>query len=151
MQKRRITVRGLICKDNQLLCVRHKINRNRNLDKGKDYWSTPGGGVEPGESLSVALKRELVEELGVEPKIGDLLFIHQFIHNNEERLEFLLNILNPEDYSRVDLNKTTHGAIEIAEVSFINPKNEKLLPEFLKSIDIDKCIKSGKTEIVSYI
>jgi 8-oxo-dGTP diphosphatase len=39
----------------------------------KDYLDLPGGGVEPGESPSTAARREVREELGIEPPIGRLL------------------------------------------------------------------------------
>ena len=37
------------------------------------YWEFPGGKCDPGESLDDCLRRELVEELGVDAEIGEEL------------------------------------------------------------------------------
>jgi len=48
----------LLWRDCILLCRQEK--------PGKEYWLLPGGGVDGGESLIDALRRELREELGIE-------------------------------------------------------------------------------------
>lgn len=52
-----VCVRAIIIKKNALLLVRE-------ADEG--IWETPGGALEPGESLIQALKREIKEEIGCE-------------------------------------------------------------------------------------
>jgi len=52
-------------------------------------WGVPGGGVNEGESLIDALKRELKEELGVSIEVGDLLCLIET--PSTERVEHTLH------------------------------------------------------------
>ena len=54
----RIRVSALLRWEDRILLCRHE-------KPGKEYWLLPGGGVNSGESLVDALRRELMEEVGV--------------------------------------------------------------------------------------
>ncbi len=56
----RIRVAGLLVNGGRVLLVRHE-------KAGRSYWLLPGGGVEEGEELIDALRRELLEECGFVP------------------------------------------------------------------------------------
>lgn len=130
-ESRRIAVRGLIYKDGKLFV--QKLHSSK-----QDYWCTPGGGIDPLESLHDALIREMIEETGVMPVVGKLALIQQFAthgtssHGEDEQLEFFFMIENPEDYERIDLSATTHGEDEIAAYGFVDPLSENVLPKILQ-------------------
>ena len=71
--KLRLRVCG-ICLDEQdrVLMVRHK-----GLGEEGELWIPPGGGMEWGQSAPDNLKREFLEETGLEVTIGDFLFVHE--------------------------------------------------------------------------
>jgi len=52
-------VSAIIIKDSQVLLI-HRFK------EGKEYWVLPGGGVEEGESIGKALKREIKEETSLD-------------------------------------------------------------------------------------
>ena len=142
MTKRRVNVRGIIWRDGKLLTVKHKT------DGGEaNYWAIPGGGLDPIESLTDGMVRELVEETGITPKVGKLLFVQQFAHKSkghDEQLEFFFHIENAEDFTDIDLSKTTHGETEIARIGFVDATSERVLPEFLTKIDLRSYIETDK-------
>ncbi|HPD18653.1 MAG: NUDIX hydrolase [Candidatus Goldbacteria bacterium] len=63
----------------ELLLVNHQKN-------GRSYWLLPGGGVEYGETIENALKRELNEELSMEMKeISNFVLCHETIYPDKSR------------------------------------------------------------------
>jgi ADP-ribose pyrophosphatase YjhB (NUDIX family) len=148
---RRVAVRGIIVRSGKLLAVRQKQYDGK-ATTTNDYWCTPGGGVDVGEPLVPALERELVEELGVKPIVGPLLYVQQFEHNGTEHMEFFFAVLNPEDYVSLDLSSTTHGAIEIERFDFIDPAKEHLLPTFLTAEPVAEAVaNAGAPKFFNYL
>jgi ADP-ribose pyrophosphatase YjhB (NUDIX family) len=147
MQERRVAVRGIIFKDGKLLC--QKLTAYRRNDR--DFWCTPGGGLDMGELLEDGLRREMIEETGVEPKIGRLLFVQQFTEDGKkEQMEFFFLIENPEAYEAIDLAATTHGVEEVEQVEFINPKEHVVLPRFLQTVDLKAYVETVKPVLMHY-
>ena len=148
-KERRITVRGIVFENGNLLAQQlHDKNKNQ----PRDYWCIPGGGLELGESLHAGLTREMIEETGVTPTIGKLLYIQQYEDDEREFLEFFFNIENPQDYHSIDLAATSHGQIEIAVVDFVDPANHVVLPDFLQTADIASAIASDQPVVIkSYL
>lgn len=55
---------GLIVRDGKVLLIR------RGKEPYRDHWSLPGGAVERGERIREAVKREVLEETGLEVDVG---------------------------------------------------------------------------------
>jgi 8-oxo-dGTP diphosphatase len=46
----------------------------RHVHHGRDYWTLPGGGVEGAETLREAVVREVLEETGLNVRVGRFLY-----------------------------------------------------------------------------
>ena len=143
--ERGISVRGIAMLGDKLLCVRLKPYPGAEPNR-YDYWCLPGGGVDEGEFVLDAFEREMIEETGVKPKTGRLLYVHQWVSDSKKKaiLELFFLIENPEDYQHVDLSKTTHGAAEIEEIGFVTPETTHILPEFLSTDGLADFIASNE-------
>jgi ADP-ribose pyrophosphatase YjhB (NUDIX family) len=144
---RRVAVRGIFVDDGKLLAIKHKPY----MGKPVDYWCVIGGGVEPGEALIPALEREVIEETGVTPTIGRLLFIQQYLQDDKEQMELFFEITNAADYINVDLSLTSHGKDEIERIEFVDHTDPsyRILPTFLSEIDLNNLPTT--TKLYNYI
>lgn len=68
----RVSVRGLVLRDEKLLLV------NAWPDRKSDLMCAPGGGVEPHQSLPDNLRREIFEETGVTVAVGAPVMVNEF-------------------------------------------------------------------------
>lgn len=117
-----VRCRGVILDNGELLVVAHP---------GHNYYALPGGKLEFGEEPISCMKRELIEELGIDPQIGRLLYVNSFASGDVQTVEFLFEILNSGDYRDYEKYERTH-AFELAGLEWIKPENSKeLLPKKL--------------------
>ena len=147
---RNIVVRAVIIRNGELFVVRNK-DKQGNPQK---WLNLVGGKVEDGEGIVDAMIREVIEETGITPIIGNLLFIQQFGRSGNEPkefVEFFFDIKNVEDFAEINLASTTHGLEELSEAKFVNPKNNaEILPKFLSSIDFDG-LSSNNVQFFNYL
>lgn len=105
----KISLRAIIVDEDRVL-----ISRDIN---DADIWEIPGGRLHEGETLEEGLKREIQEELGVDAKIGAMVYSEQFHQTRDGSLHLLLTyevtLADPTTQFRFDPN-------EVAEVKWIS-------------------------------
>lgn len=127
-----IKVRAIILYEGKLLMVRHPHDTS--------FAALPGGHLEWDEDIKECLSREIVEELGVKPDIGRLLYINNYSQTDgKQYVEFFFEVKNGVDY--LDTGKLARShAHEIAEIVWVSSTdNIRILP---KSFGED--FKTGK-------
>lgn len=134
----RLRVCGICLVEDKILLVNHSGLTDTN------FWAPPGGGLQFGESAESCLKREFLEETGLEIEIRDFLFACEFIHSPLHAVElfFLTSLKSGELKKGYDPEMLEHQIIQ--EVKFFSwAEIERLPPEELHGI-FSKATKPSK-------
>ncbi len=114
--KIRVRACGILIKDNKLVLVKHN-----EIGKNGFLWIPPGGGVEFGETATEGLRREFLEETGLEVEVQNLIFINELIDDPLHAIElfFLVNHLGGQLMTGKD-PELGDGEQIISEVKFVS-------------------------------
>ena len=128
----KIRARWVIFRWNEIFLVMPKWRRNK-------FFCLPWWKMDKWEDTISCLKREIVEELWVEPKVWNLVYINEYQKKWKSNIDFWYNIENVEDFNNIDLSKTSHWKSEILTCWFYNLKDIDcpLMPENLPCIHFE--------------
>ena len=70
----RVRVCGICTENDRILMIGHQAILGENT-----FWSPPGGGAEIGETAPETLKREFLEETGLQIEVGRMLLMNEFV------------------------------------------------------------------------
>lgn len=134
-----LRVYGIIINDKQQILL---TNEHR---AGVDMTKLVGGGLEKGEGLSDALKREFLEEMDVEVEVGELFYVNDFLQisafNPKDQLISFYYHAKPKQWSELEeqmgrVNGKQHfywkdlNQLHVADLTFpVDQKAIELLKE----------------------
>ena len=76
----RTAAKAVIIREDAVLAVKFRA-------QDEVYYTLPGGGQRPGETLADTMARECLEEIGVRVQPHDILFVREYISDNHEFAE----------------------------------------------------------------
>lgn len=116
-----VVCRAIILDGEKMLLVENNKNKN-------NFFCPAGGKMELGEDPRQTLEREIFEELGVKPEIGELMYINTYNDGKDQAVEFLYGVLNNADYRDIEKLKGTHG-FELSKIVWLDRSSDtKVLP-----------------------
>ncbi len=97
--KVRVRICGIYKVNGSLLLINHQ-----GINTHGDFWCPPGGGVEAGELLHIALTREYKEECNVDISVGKFFNLYEYIKDGLHAIElfFEVNILEGSPMLGID-------------------------------------------------
>jgi 8-oxo-dGTP diphosphatase len=83
----RTRISGICVHDDEILLVKHL-----SIGKSDILWVPPGGGMQFGENAENCLKREMLEECGLDIEMGKLLFVYEYLDQPLHAIELFFEI-----------------------------------------------------------
>lgn len=137
MKEPRIRVSGILIKDEKILFVKHRKNK-------EEYYLLPGGGVDFGESFESALKREFMEEVNLEVEVKNLAFVSEGIDPKGEK--HIISMVFVVDYVSGEVKIPEEERIIACEYLDI-----KELEKYRIYPNIKKVLISGQFDRIRYL
>jgi 8-oxo-dGTP diphosphatase len=139
--KVRVRVCGLLVDGEKLLLVNHAGIREG------DWWAPPGGGLEFGETVHDALRREFREECGLEVAVGEFCFVCEHVNPPLHAVELFFRVTATGGALRRGSDPESNGKPMIREVRYYTFDDlETLPPESLHGVF---SIQGQKAQITS--
>src|SRR5579864_9300132 len=127
-----IGVGAVIVQGGRVLLVR------RNTEPLRGEWSVPGGMLELGERLHDGVRREALEETGLEVEVGDVLDVFDSIFTDAlGRTQYHYVLI---DYLCKPLSGEAHAASDVSDVRWVSTE---ALPAMGLRESIEQVVKKG--------
>lgn len=131
----RLRVSGLLVEGAQILLVCHKMN-----SKGHQLWSPPGGGMEYSLSAEDNLKKEFLEETGLQIHVEEFLFVHEYLSPPLHAVELFFKVKKVGGSLKAGSDpELKYNEQIIEQVTFKNFEFINALPEDYKHKIFKKC------------
>jgi mutator protein MutT len=110
-----VGVGGVVIRDGRALLIK------RGSAPLKDQWSIPGGTLELGESIQEGVRRELLEETGIEVRVGELIEVFDRIFRDDAgKIQYHFVIV---DYLCEAISGEARAASDVTDVAWVNEED----------------------------
>lgn len=90
----------------------------RNVPPFKNMWVMPGGKIDLGESINNALRREVMEEVGLDVEVDNLIDVFEHLTPGDDNYHFVILYYRCHPLS-CDIS---HNHSEVAEARWVTPE-----------------------------
>ena len=140
----RSIVRGIIYNDDFKVAIIHLVTDDK--FGHRDAYETPGGGVKKGETLLEALKREILEEVGVDidniEEIGRVEDYYNLINRKNNNHYFLAHAYKKESQHLEEYEKRVFESISWLDIDEIIS-----IVENMKDLPVNNLVKNRELPI----